>query len=151
MARTAPTMMIRAFQVLENAAVEAKKAWMDAEFLAPFDAEKVRECEKAYHAAAAESRKAYAEIQEYEKGDERLSTPNGHVIRFEIPEFGVTKFDPVYLSEVLADTNQWSSEEIVKELREMGFDLAVMANNPNRLTHLEWSAIYGECTGRGMD
>lgn len=78
------------------------------------------------------------------------STPNGHVVRFEIPGFGVTQFRPEVFTGLLESTHGMSITGIVLDLREMGWDFGVM-ENPRKLTLIEWIAIYGESTGHGMD
>ncbi len=79
------------------------------------------------------------------------STPNGNVVRFEIPGYGITEFRPRMFSALLADMlGKMTIPEIVRELRDMGWDYGVM-EEPGKLTLLEWIAIYGESTGMGMD
>ena len=76
------------------------------------------------------------------------SCPNGAVIRFEIPGFGITKFRPEVFSGLMS--HDMTIPEIVAELRDMGWDFGVM-EYAEKLSLIEWTAIYGEATGRGMD
>jgi hypothetical protein len=78
------------------------------------------------------------------------SCPNGAVIRFEIPGFGVTRFRPGNFMNVLSDTHGMSITGIVLSLQDMGWDFEAM-QYPHKLELIEWIAIYGESTGNGMD
>ncbi|QIQ63117.1 hypothetical protein SEA_MOAB_263 [Streptomyces phage Moab] len=78
------------------------------------------------------------------------SCPNGAVIRFEIPGFGITCFRPEVFAGVLSATHGMSITGIVLDLRDMGWDFGVM-EYADKLTLIEWIAIYGESTGHGMD
>jgi hypothetical protein len=80
------------------------------------------------------------------------SAPNGHVIRFEIPQFGVAKFRPEVFANLYAENDHKSVDEILSELSEMGWDLDSMTREAaQHISLIEWIAIYGECTGKGLD
>ncbi|WMI33630.1 hypothetical protein SEA_KENREY_268 [Streptomyces phage Kenrey] len=79
------------------------------------------------------------------------STPNGHVVRFEIPGFGVTKFRPEAFERLYVSLMHCPVSMTVANLREHGFDLAVMNQPHDELSKLEWIAIWGECSGKGLD
>jgi hypothetical protein len=80
-----------------------------------------------------------------------VSAPNGSVIRFEIPAFGVAKFRPEVFTKLQEENDHKSIYDLVVEITDMGFMLDVMRDDVKDLSLIEWLAIYGECTGNGMD
>lgn len=78
-------------------------------------------------------------------------TPDGHVIRFEIPGYGITRFRPVVFAQLFAENDHKTPEEIISELMDMGWDYYVMDKGMARdVSLIEWIAILGESTGKGL-